>query len=667
MASNACARALLAAAVLAALGACGVTSRPSVSAPARSGDSPATQSAGSEAELRDVCVGQAHSCVLASDGRVACWGSNGFHQAAPEDEPQLDAPRWLSGIARARALSCGPTSTCVLTDRGAVSCWGAHYSDQTLLGVDSPRNQGLLQIDLPRPALALVSLAHGGCAILDDHHLSCWTEDSPHTSFSITGIDDAETFATAASDAAFACLVRSHALPTCVKFSGRDPLNPSAGFPFHLLPLPGLAGAEQLILTQDSLVCSRGANNQCFTSGGVARPDPFAGTHPDAFLATNGPLACLRFGTRMRCFASDGDSYLATDSAHVTALALSRRHACAIVSGHAQCWGRAQNGQLGDGARHVHPPELVPNIADATSVVARDGVTCVARKSDRVSCWGRSESWPVLENAPVIDVPTPTLIDQVTLSARGTPCIRVGKADTCWDGSAWQPRSEVEEGAVPSPAFAGIHAVSTSADQSCVVDSHGRLGCTRCVGCAASPKEVIWQSGDFRQAASFGADSDRRLGCALTKDERLECFQPDSHGSQWQRIDWPKAVELDGVVDLRAASSQPMSAPAAQRANLACALTHAGQVTCWGDPWLVRLGDPSTAKPLPTSDGTLAWGAVHSLPAATSLTVTGSAACVSTRDGRVYCWGNDSDGAAPNGAPDARPDAVAVQLPTAIQ
>ena len=65
-----------------------------------------------------------------------------------------------------------------------------------------------------------------------------------------------------------------------------------------------------------------------------------------------------------------------TELADATALALGRRHACALrKTGHVVCWGRNGEGQLGDGSgspeRSIVPrPVQVRGLTDAVKIAA---------------------------------------------------------------------------------------------------------------------------------------------------------------------------------------------------------------------------------------------------------------------------------------------------------
>lgn len=86
----------------------------------------------------DLALGARHSCVLAGDGRVQCWGDNADGQVAPGAPSgyqanlvtlEDDAPLLASEIG------AGDRHTCARTIDGRVVCWGAN--DRLQLGADS--------------------------------------------------------------------------------------------------------------------------------------------------------------------------------------------------------------------------------------------------------------------------------------------------------------------------------------------------------------------------------------------------------------------------------------------------------------------------------------------------------------------------------------------------
>jgi alpha-tubulin suppressor-like RCC1 family protein len=77
--------------------------------------------------VRQVALGRAHTCVLAADGLVWCWGSNAYGQLG---NPSLDAsassaePLLVQGLTGVQSVSAGAHVTCARQD-DQWRCWGA--------------------------------------------------------------------------------------------------------------------------------------------------------------------------------------------------------------------------------------------------------------------------------------------------------------------------------------------------------------------------------------------------------------------------------------------------------------------------------------------------------------------------------------------------------------
>jgi alpha-tubulin suppressor-like RCC1 family protein len=86
--------------------------------------------------VRQLALGSAHTCALRDDGRVLCWGLNHRGQLGnttnvgtgdPTPVPMLvDNP--VLGVVRQLAL--GENHSCALRDDGRVLCWGSNVYGQ---------------------------------------------------------------------------------------------------------------------------------------------------------------------------------------------------------------------------------------------------------------------------------------------------------------------------------------------------------------------------------------------------------------------------------------------------------------------------------------------------------------------------------------------------------
>lgn len=140
-----------------------------------------------------VATGFAHTCVLATDGRVLCWGANEAGQLGRGDGLSPGAARGTMGLALravdlspgavAVAIAAGRAHTCATLADGAVKCWGQNGAAQLGLGDRRPRGAAAAELgaDLPSVDLGAGRLARGvavglthSCARLEGPSVLCW-------------------------------------------------------------------------------------------------------------------------------------------------------------------------------------------------------------------------------------------------------------------------------------------------------------------------------------------------------------------------------------------------------------------------------------------------------------------------------------------------------------
>jgi WD40 repeat protein len=80
-------------------------------------------------------MGQAHTCLLDTRGRVHCLGGDTDDQLGNETGLDQTEPAVVPGLIEAVGISAGERSTCALLRSGTVRCWGqigdAHFSTPT--------------------------------------------------------------------------------------------------------------------------------------------------------------------------------------------------------------------------------------------------------------------------------------------------------------------------------------------------------------------------------------------------------------------------------------------------------------------------------------------------------------------------------------------------------
>lgn len=141
-----------------------------------------------------VSTGFLVTCVVLDNGKLKCWGNNGYGQLGYEDiTDRGDNPGDMAALntinlgagRTARAVDTSGTTTCAILDTKALKCWGDNtagqlgYEDLVERGSNLGDMAALAPVNLGagRTAIA-VSVANPTCVVLDNKSLKCWGENT---------------------------------------------------------------------------------------------------------------------------------------------------------------------------------------------------------------------------------------------------------------------------------------------------------------------------------------------------------------------------------------------------------------------------------------------------------------------------------------------------------
>jgi alpha-tubulin suppressor-like RCC1 family protein len=121
-------------------------------------------------------AGSAHTCALATDGGVWCWGGNANGQLGSGDRTSRPEPRQVTLPAKAVDVRTGFEFTCALLADASVWCWGYNLEGQLGLGDDYPGDDHLapIQLGLERDWTFIATGQGHGCGIRAPGRLYCW-------------------------------------------------------------------------------------------------------------------------------------------------------------------------------------------------------------------------------------------------------------------------------------------------------------------------------------------------------------------------------------------------------------------------------------------------------------------------------------------------------------
>ena len=351
--------------------------------------------------ITQISAGRNHTCALLNDGRIKCWGGDseddkegGRNTAAlghgiagenigdgkkwnkktgnpePSEENEmgdnLKAVDLGSGV-KAKAVSAGGFHTCALLSDGKVKCWGVGISGQlgqgntdTLGDETGEMGDKLDPIDLGtgRTAKAISAGHYYTCALLDNNGVKCWG----YGQYGRLGQGNEKDIGDGKNE--MGDNLKPIDLGSNVKATAIGAGN------FHTC----------VLLDSKEVKCWGAAS---FGKLGNESETDHLGDE-DGEMGQELPIVDL--GSK----------------AKVVSLAVGNNHNCALLdSGALKCWGKGDNGQLGQGNGHrlgdgknemgdnLKPIKLGSNVK-VKSFALGTSHTCAVLTDGTLKCWGSS-------------------------------------------------------------------------------------------------------------------------------------------------------------------------------------------------------------------------------------------------------------------------------------
>ncbi len=365
-----------------------------------------------------IAVGDAHSCAIASNDVVWCWGDNTYGQLGSSAHAGLSNSRSttpvqaaaLPGGRVARAITSGKRHVCVLASDATVWCWGDSGFGETAIAGGVQQNP--VQVTLSAGARLVVAGGNSTCAVLTTNEVMCWGRNNRGqlgNGTSNTGANAAPSTVFIANSAFVVDSLDLGAIHACAVSTagdawcwgafddGRLGINTASDVhtPQKLTSLS--AGQVVDISAGTDHTCARvGTAMQCFGANtyGQLGVDPAtvstsvtprtvslaatatsvaAGTEVSCALETGGALECLGADASGQLASGSTQSHRFVAGAvngitgSVVDVAMGDTHSCAVLAtGAVRCWGANTSGQLGDGSRLMRTSAVAVASLDAS-------------------------------------------------------------------------------------------------------------------------------------------------------------------------------------------------------------------------------------------------------------------------------------------------------------
>jgi alpha-tubulin suppressor-like RCC1 family protein len=482
-----------------------------------------------------VAAGVNHSCALTDQGGVKCWGYNGVGELGDGTTESHTTPVDVVGLGSdVMAIAADFEHSCVLASNGGVKCWGYNLHGQLGDGTLDNRLMPVDVIGLVSGGAGITAGIYHTCALISGGGAKCWGENGTgqlgdgvqyQRSMPVDVVGLAGNTAGISAGGSHTCALTASG---GVKCWGDNEFGKLGDFSENDRSTPvdvyGLTSGASSVVASTVHTCA-------LTVGGGARcwgNNAYGQLGDGTYRGHPNPVNVIGLASG------------------VTDIALGRYHTCAVISGEARCWGYNYNGQLGDGTNNdsTTPVGVAGLDSYVTAIAAGYRHTC-AIVSGGVKCWG-SNVWGQLGDGTADDSNIPVdvtgLDSGVSAIAAGTDftCTLVSGGVKCWGNNT---KGQLGDGTTENRSTpvnvvgltSRVTAISTGDSHTCALisdagawcwgnDQAGQLG-DGATDQQVTPVAVIGLA-DHVMAISAGGDHT----CALAGAGRAKCWGGDRYG-----------------------------------------------------------------------------------------------------------------------------------------
>jgi alpha-tubulin suppressor-like RCC1 family protein len=318
---------------------------------------------------------------------------------------------------------------------------------------------------------------------------------------------------------------------------------------------------------------------------------------------------------------------------------------CAVTgpNGAVKCWGRNDNGELGNGTTtSSSKPVGVSGLSSKVAAVSAGGSrTCALTTGGTLRCWGDNPgNGASSTTTPVVVSGLSSGVKAVSAGGTFTCALTTAGGVRCWGAGSL---GQLGNGALtpsslpvtPTGLGSGVAAVSSGAQHACALTTAGGVKCwgwnnygETGDGSGASttpePIDVSGFSGGIAAVAVGGYHT-----CVITSSGAAQCWGQNQAGQLGD------GTQSDSVTPVSVSGLPSGVAALTGGTYHTCAITSGGAAKCWGSNATGQLGDGTTTDRsgpvdvvgLTTGVATISGGRFHT--------------CSVNTAGRAQCWGSN--------------------------
>jgi alpha-tubulin suppressor-like RCC1 family protein len=334
------------------------------------------------------------------------------------------------------------------------------------------------------------------------------------------------------------------------------------------------------------------------------------------------------------------------------------------------CWGSNSSGQLGNGTFtdsalpvEVSRASFVPPLATGDHIVeVRAGAehTCARTTRGQVYCWGSNGSGQlgVVENPtamPLVPIPNSNIprhvvfdnpLDVTVQLATGAShtCATTEDGDAhCWGANGYGQLGDGTKISRPIPAeVVGLSQVKETVpgnQHTCMITQDGRLFCLGSnqlgqIGLGRTVLESLTPVQITNVTSAKDVTAGQQHTCVIRADQSVWCWGYNISGSVGT------GTENDYIFDpVEVSKGSAVITGSSGFHTCALVKSNGGELWCWGADQSGQVGVPNSV------DGIVRAPTRALITGATDRIAVGTAhSCAVTKDGSLWCWGNNDNG-----------------------